>query len=112
MTLVLLHPVGLDKECWRFAAIEGTVPLDLPGHGDDPERLPRPLSLQWLADDVCARVAGPLDVVGLSMGGMVAMHIALRHAHRIRSLILGCTSAKVQPQVMLDRATAAETKGM
>ena len=112
MVVILLHPVGLDKECWRFAAIEQAVALDLPGHGDCPEILDAPLSLQAIADDVCRRLSGPMDVVGLSMGGMVAMHLALRHPTRVRSLILACTSARPPAEVMLDRARAAEDSGM
>jgi 3-oxoadipate enol-lactonase len=32
-------------------------------------------------------------VMGISMGGMVAMHLALQHPERIRTLVLGCTYA-------------------
>lgn len=54
-----------------------------------------PLSMATLADDAVA-VMDRLDwpeatVVGVSMGGMVAQHVALRHRARVHSLVLIAT---------------------
>jgi 3-oxoadipate enol-lactonase len=51
-----------------------------------------------LADDQAAAlgvlgVTEPIDVFGISMGGMTAQHLALRHPQLVRTLALGCTTA-------------------
>jgi pimeloyl-ACP methyl ester carboxylesterase len=55
----------------------------------------RPYTIEEMADHAAAvldasgvRQAG---VVGLSMGGMIAQELALRHPNRVHRLVLGCT---------------------
>ena len=62
-------------------------------------RSSRPYTLATLADDAAAVLrdaAGdaPAIVVGDSMGGMVAQHLALRHPRRIGGLVLSASSAR------------------
>lgn len=64
------------------------------GESDMPKR---PFTMARFADDVALVLddAG-IDrafIVGMSMGGMIAQHVALRHPHRVRGLQLMCTSA-------------------
>jgi len=90
--------------------------LDLPGHGESPQ-LPV-LSLEAVADHVAMRVSEltvpgeRVHVVGLSMGAMVAQHLALRHPELIASLVIACASAAAAGPVLRERADAIERLGM
>jgi pimeloyl-ACP methyl ester carboxylesterase len=57
----------------------------------------RPTSIPELAGDAIALLdfleIESAHVYGLSMGGMIAQELALRFPHRVRGLILGCTTA-------------------
>jgi 3-oxoadipate enol-lactonase len=49
------------------------------------------------ADDAAALLDalgwGPVPVMGVSFGGMVAQELALRHSHQVSALVLACTSS-------------------
>lgn len=116
MTVVFLHPIALDGECWRFLEserLEKAVRYDLLWHGDRPSPA-APLTLAAFARDVVDNVEGELDVVGLSLGGAVALEIALRWPDRVRSLLLACSSAgnAAAGKVLRERAAEVERVGM
>jgi pimeloyl-ACP methyl ester carboxylesterase len=58
-------------------------------------RLDGALTIEQLADDAHALLGAlelePAHVMGISMGGMVAQELVLRHPEAVRTLTLGCT---------------------
>ena len=121
--VVLIHALGLDWRQWRdqIAALAPTrraIALDLRGHGQS-DRPPGPYSLGQMAEDVYGLIealgVAPTDVVGLSLGGMVAMELALRHPRAIRRLVLADTTSeypRAAREQFEERARTAETEGM
>lgn len=63
----------------------------------DSSRAEGPFTVADLADDAAALIAAlgwdSAHVLGISLGGMVAQEIAVRHRERVRTLVLGCTYA-------------------
>src|ERR1700720_1073568 len=70
---------------------QGVVP-DLQGHGRTAD-IDRPIDIRLMADDIAALIdhlgLDKPDVVGYSLGGGVAVQVAVRHAHHVRRLGAG-----------------------
>src|SRR5262245_27717392 len=111
-TLVLLTPIGLDAAGWDEVDLPAAAQRhEFPGFGARPRAATQP-TMESLADEVVDTFPGLLDLVGVSMGSMVAQNTALRHPGRVRSLLLACTGAAVDREAMLRRAAEVEEKGM
>ena len=88
-----------------LAEAHQVVAVELQGHGHTAD-VDRPLSYEQMADDVAAllRHLGieRLDVFGYSMGGGVALQLAMRHPTLVRNLVIASassTSDGVYPEV-------------
>ena len=98
--LVMIHGWGMHSGVWqplvkRLSAKYMLYLIDLPGHGSS--RPVDPYHLHALADEVAEVIPGVSDVLGWSLGGLVAQRIALNQPDRIRRLILvGSTPSFVQ----------------
>jgi len=88
--LVFLHGLGGTSTAWapQFDELSGgqrCVAWDRPGYGNsDPIDPPDAMTFEWVADRLDdlldALAVDRADLVGLSLGGMHALHTALRHA--------------------------------
>jgi 3-oxoadipate enol-lactonase len=92
--LLLVH--GFGGAAWNFSELVPVLPgrrlivPDLPGHGGS-SPLPA-TSLAGFADVLATLLDGPTDVVGHSMGGVVALRLAERHPALVRRLVLAAAA--------------------
>ena len=97
--LLLIMGLAADSQAWvfqvpDFAQHYRTITFDNRGVGRS-AKPPGPYTIHEMADET----AGLLDVlgierahvVGVSMGGMIAQELVLRHPQRVRGLVLACT---------------------
>jgi pimeloyl-ACP methyl ester carboxylesterase len=98
--LVMIHGAQGDQSMFdglatTFAKQFRVLTFDQRGSGlsDKPDM---DYSIAMFADDTAALMdqAGfsAAHIIGVSMGGMIALEFALNHARRVRSLVLGCTT--------------------
>ncbi|SHF77307.1 4-carboxymuconolactone decarboxylase /3-oxoadipate enol-lactonase [Jatrophihabitans endophyticus] len=120
--LVLLNSIGSTSEMWtpclaplveRFHVVR----IDTRGHGESPRADAGPCTVADLAADVLATLDDlglhRVALAGLSLGGMIGMHIAAHDPERISRLALLCTSARVAGTALWhDRAAAVRRDGM
>jgi pimeloyl-ACP methyl ester carboxylesterase len=98
--LVLVHGLGGSALNWcelvpLLAEHRRLIVPDLPGHGGS-EAMPAVASLGAFADRLVAvaehEQALPAPVVGHSLGGVVVLHLALRHPDAVTKLVLAAAA--------------------
>lgn len=85
MTAVWLHGAGMGPEMWDAAGAQG-LRLDLPGHGARP-RAPEP-TVAAMAEALLPDLPPRFDLIGHSLGGMIALHLAATRPERVRRLVV------------------------
>lgn len=113
-TLLLINGLGSDHREWlyqipAFKRKFRVIAFDNRGTGlsDAP---PPPYTTAEMADDAAALLdhlgIARASVLGVSMGGLIAQMVAIRHPQAVEKLVLGCTavggdrSIKPPPEVM------------
>jgi len=100
-TVVCSHALGCDGSMWDdlandLAQEHRVVCFDHRGHGRS-DAPPGPYTLAELAQDAARLLdeltTGPVVFIGLSMGGMVAQELALRHPEKIQALVIANSSS-------------------
>jgi pyruvate dehydrogenase E2 component (dihydrolipoamide acetyltransferase) len=109
--IIFLHGFGGDLNNWQYnqealAESHATYAVDLPGHGGSSKDLgPGHVHIGALAaamlDFLDAKGIGKAHLVGHSLGGAVALDLALNHAERVASATLIC-SAGLGPEINMD----------
>ena len=120
-TVVLLHSLGANHHMWDGLAPllpgHSLVSYDLPGHGDAP--VPdAPYRIDDAARqlvEVIGETGGRSHVVGLSIGGLVALQVAAERPDLVDRLVL-VDSVAVYPEMLKqqwsDRADSVPRNGM
>ncbi|MBL8351972.1 MAG: alpha/beta fold hydrolase [Burkholderiaceae bacterium] len=121
--VVMSHALGMDLTMWDALAAElapqhPVLRYDHRGQGGS-----APLRSGYALDDLVADAArligewgrGPVVFVGLSMGGLVAQGLAIRHPQLVKGLLLANTAAtypEANRQGLLQRCDAVREGGM
>jgi pimeloyl-ACP methyl ester carboxylesterase len=116
--IVLLHGVGADRGIWRkvldeLASDRLVLAADLPGFGDSTpvgEGFALDDAADALADTFRQRRTEAFDLVGNSLGGAVALVLALLRPEMVRRLVL-VAPAGFSPRPRLVSAAVGRTSG-
>lgn len=109
--ILLIHGLGSSARDWElqipaFAQHYQVVTYDVRGHGRSDK--PRgPYSIPLFADDAAALIEAlgiaPTHVVGISMGGMIALQLGASAPHLVRSLVVVNTGPELVPGTRKER---------
>jgi 3-oxoadipate enol-lactonase len=120
--VLLLHPLGVDRSFWDAVvpALDGfeVLTYDFPGHGETAVPA-EPYSVEDLADQARTLLADGghthVDVVGVSLGGLVAQRLAADAPDLVRRLVV-VDAVAVYPEPLRemwrDRSARAPVEGL
>ncbi len=110
-TLLFLHGIGGNHRNWapqlaHFSGRYRAAAWDARGYGESAGTVSRFEAFADDAADVIGALGAPAHVVGLSMGGRIALDLVKRHPDTVRSLTLADTSAGSREAAAPERVAA------
>jgi pimeloyl-ACP methyl ester carboxylesterase len=117
--LVFIHGSGDNRHAWRLQidhfGQEQACAIDLPGHGERADTLPAEVTVQDYAREVYKIIKDELQleqpvIVGHSLGGAIALMMALEYGDELSGLILIGTGARlrVHPTLLTEALQAPD----
>jgi pimeloyl-ACP methyl ester carboxylesterase len=109
--LLLIHGLGSSTRDWElqlpaFQEHFRVLTIDLRGHGRS-GKPPGPYTMDIFAEDTANVLkslhAVPADVVGISLGGMVAFQLVLDHPRLVNRLVIVNSVPELIPRTLRDR---------
>jgi len=123
-TLVLVHEMGGSLESWddvapRFAKSRRVLRYDTRGAGLS-QKVRGELTLDTMADDIAAlldklEIAGKVALVGIAVGGAIALRFAARYPERTSAVAVGSPATGIAAErrgAALERLARIEASGM
>lgn len=93
---MFIHGAGRTPASWgpQLARFEGALAVALPGHPDGTPLVGTDEMARWVIDEI-DQVPGPLVMAGHSLGGAVALQVALARPDLVAGLVLLSTGARL-----------------
>ncbi len=103
--LIFIHGLGVTHQMWKWQIEDlqndfQVIVYDLPGHGQSENRISETNVYKGLADDLVGLMdhlgIGKANIVGLSLGGRLAIAMAVHYPERVAKLVISSTFEKLQ----------------
>jgi len=111
LPLLLIHGLGSSSKDWElqiadFSRHYQVITVDLRGHGQS-DKPPGPYNVSMFVDDIIYLLKSlelpSAHVVGISLGGMVALQLAVNAPEIVRSLVVVNSCPAVIPRTIVDQ---------
>ena len=118
--LLLIHDLGASAEDWEWQVpvlrrAFTVVTYDVRGHGKSGKPADA-YSVSQFSNDaaklITALALGPMHVVGLGLGGMIALQLALSYPDSVRSLVIVNSGPHMAPRTLRERLAIGRQKLM